>query len=176
MAYPNTPQQRTSLSWLDDENKYNTQQSVPVGQPSALALGSYGASSNDQAINAASGAFGGTGAYGNDAWKTGDNTGLGGFGTASQWETGMGAVNALGGLYGLSLQKDALKETQANNAYNRSLGTANYNMKFDAFTPEFLQAQGKAGAIGDWVGTQGGDASKYTSMANLALPTRANLG
>ena len=113
---------------------------------------------------------------GSDSWKNKGGSGLGGFGTASNWETGMGAVNALGGLYGLSLQKDALKETQANNAYNRSLGTANYNMKFDAFTPEFLQAQGRAGAIGDWVGTQGGDASKYTSMANLALPTRANLG
>ncbi len=109
------------------------------------------------------------------SWKTEPDSGLGGFGTASQWETGIGLANAVGGLYGLKLQKDSLADTRKNNAFNASLGIANYGMKYDAFIPDFLQAQGKAQAVGDWITTQGGDAGKYNSMAGLALPTKANL-
>lgn len=121
--------------------------------------------------------FGGAGNTAvNNSWKNEKNSGLGGYGTAGQWETGLGAVNALGSLYGLTLQKEGLDETRANNAFNRDLSTANLNMKYDAFVPDFLQAQGKASAIGNWIGTQGGDASKYSTMSNLKLPDRPIIG
>jgi hypothetical protein len=109
------------------------------------------------------------------SWKNTKDSGLFGMGTASNWETGIGLANAVGGLYGLKLQKDSLADTRKNNAFNASLGIANYGMKYDAFIPDFLQAQGKAKAVGDWVTTQGGDAGKYNTMAGLALPTKANL-
>jgi hypothetical protein len=109
------------------------------------------------------------------SWKNDPESGLFGMGTASNWETGLGVVNSLGSLYGLKLQKDSLADTRKNNAFNASLGIANYGMKYDAFIPDFLQAQGKAKAVGDWITTQGGDAGKYNSMAGLALPTKANL-
>ena len=134
--------------------------------------------------NAGSNAFGqdyskGTGNTFNynagSSWKNKDGSGLFGMGTAGNWETGLGVVNSLGGLYGLKLQKDSLADTRKNNAFNASLGIANYGMKYDAFIPDFLQAQGKAKAVGDWVSFQGGDAGKYNTMAGLALPTKANL-
>jgi hypothetical protein len=109
------------------------------------------------------------------SWKDNKGSGLFGMGTAGNWETGIGLANAVGGLYGLKLQKDSLADTKKNNAFNASLGMANYDMKYDAFNADFLEAQGKSAAVGDWVASQGGDSSKYMTMAGLALPKRANL-
>lgn len=150
-----------TIPQADTFNSSNYQQLQPQTDMMNNFLSNYGVSGNNAPVN--------------DSWKLGENSGLGGFGTASQWESGLGLVDSIGKLYGLKLQKDSLADTRQNNAFNASLGIANYGMKYDAFVPNFLEAQGKAKAVGDWVSTQGGDASKYNTMAGLTLPTRANL-
>jgi len=109
------------------------------------------------------------------SWKNDPESGLFGMGTASNWETGIGLAKIFQQFQGNKLRKQELAGMERNNKFNASLGIANYGMKYDAFIPDFLQAQGKAKAVGDWVTTQGGDAGKYNTMAGLALPTKANL-
>jgi len=109
-----------------------------------------------------------------DTWGGNEpESGLFGWGTKNNWDNAIGAIGTLGSLYGLSLRKDALEETKRNNAANLQLAQANYGHKYDTMIPNFLEAQGKATAIGDWVATQGGDSSKFMDIKNLALPERA---
>jgi hypothetical protein len=107
--------------------------------------------------------------------KNEPNSGLGGFGTTSQWETGIGLAKMFQQFQGNKLRKQELAGMERNNKFNASLGIANYGMKYDLGIADFLQAQGKAQAVGDWVSTQGGDATKYNNMVGLALPKKANL-
>jgi len=100
------------------------------------------------------------------------NSGLFGMGTSNQWTQGLGVANSLMGLGNYMLAKDQLDEQKKFNAANLQLANINNQMKYDALIPDYLKAQGSAQAIGDWVATQGGNASKYQDIANLALPTR----